>query len=116
LVAATFEKAKTYIFAGLVIHNSKVVGSSPTPATISSIDSKTTSTILYSPALLISMTSPLYSVHVGRKLVSETVGATTTLSRQTTYLKSVGSNPVWVRIPPSAPIISMSYEECCSTL
>ena len=33
LVAATFEKANTYIFAKLMIHNPKVVGSSPTPAT-----------------------------------------------------------------------------------
>jgi hypothetical protein len=33
LVAATFEKAKTYVLAEMVIYNSKVVGSSPTPAT-----------------------------------------------------------------------------------
>jgi hypothetical protein len=32
-VAATLEKAKTYVFAGMMIHNPKVVGSSPTPAT-----------------------------------------------------------------------------------
>jgi hypothetical protein len=34
LVAATFEKAKTYVFAGMVIHNPKVGGSIPPPATI----------------------------------------------------------------------------------
>jgi hypothetical protein len=33
LVAATFEKAKTYIFAELVIHNPKVGSSSLPPAT-----------------------------------------------------------------------------------
>jgi hypothetical protein len=33
LVAATFEKAKTYVFAGMVIHNPKVGGSIPPPAT-----------------------------------------------------------------------------------
>jgi hypothetical protein len=32
-VAATFEKAKTYVFAGMVIHNPKVGGSIPPPAT-----------------------------------------------------------------------------------
>jgi hypothetical protein len=33
LVAATFEKAITYVLAGLVIHNPKVGGSIPPPAT-----------------------------------------------------------------------------------
>jgi hypothetical protein len=33
LVAATFEKAKTYVFAGMVIHNPKVGSSIPPPAT-----------------------------------------------------------------------------------
>jgi hypothetical protein len=32
-VAATFEKAKTYVLAGMVIHNPKVGGSIPPPAT-----------------------------------------------------------------------------------
>jgi len=32
-VAATFEKAKTCVFAGMVIHNPKVGGSIPPPAT-----------------------------------------------------------------------------------
>jgi len=32
-VAATFEKANTYVFAGMVIHNPKVGGSIPPPAT-----------------------------------------------------------------------------------
>ena len=41
LVAATFEKANIYVFAGMMIHNPKVGGSIPPPATISSIDSKT---------------------------------------------------------------------------
>jgi len=31
LVAATFEKAKTYVLAGIVIHNPKVGGSIPPP-------------------------------------------------------------------------------------
>jgi hypothetical protein len=35
-VAATFEKAKTYAFAEMVIHNPKVGGSIPPPATNSS--------------------------------------------------------------------------------
>jgi hypothetical protein len=33
LVAATFEKANTYVFAEKVIHNPKVGGSIPPPAT-----------------------------------------------------------------------------------
>jgi hypothetical protein len=33
LVAATFEKAITYVFADVVIHNPKVGGSIPPPAT-----------------------------------------------------------------------------------
>jgi len=32
-VAATFEKANIYVFAGMVIHNPKVGGSIPPPAT-----------------------------------------------------------------------------------
>jgi hypothetical protein len=32
-VAATFEKANTYVFAETVVHNPKVAGSSPAPAT-----------------------------------------------------------------------------------
>jgi len=35
-VAATLETAKTYVFAGMVIHNPKVGGSIPPPATNSS--------------------------------------------------------------------------------
>ncbi len=33
LVAATLEKANTCVFAEMVIHNPKVAGSSPAPAT-----------------------------------------------------------------------------------
>ena len=33
-----------------------------------------------------------------------------------TDLKFVGSNPVWVRIPPSAPTISMTYKYSSSSL
>ena len=74
-MAATFEKAKTYAFAGIVIHNSKVVGSSPTPATISSIDSKTYVDNSLLRFVDLNDESFIYRVHVGRKLVSETVGA-----------------------------------------
>ena len=57
------------------IHNSKVVGASPTPATISSIDSKTYVVNSLLPGLVdLNNESFIYSAHVGRKLVSESAG------------------------------------------
>src|SRR5262249_17435213 len=90
----------TYIFAGLVIHNSKVVGSSPTPATISSIDSKTYVDNSLLRFVDLNDESFIYSVHVGRKLVRETVGATTPRSRAKIRLELAVKNEVWARITP----------------
>ena len=77
LGGCNFRKSKNLRFFR-VIHNSKVVGSSPTPATISSIDSKT----YVDNSLLLGLVdlndeSFIHSAHVGRKLVSETVGLAT---------------------------------------
>jgi hypothetical protein len=62
------------VLAEMIIQNSKVVGSSPTPATISSIDSKTYVDNSLLPGLVdLNDESFIYSAHVGRKLFIETV-------------------------------------------